>query len=89
MSSGRAAHTRNCQTNSLAPSLSLLFEIGFPNNPGRPQTHYVANGDFELQVLLSLPPECWDYRHSLNMVGLCGAMIEPRAFCMLGKHSTN
>jgi hypothetical protein len=26
-------------------------------------THYVAQGGLKLSILLSLPPECWDYRH--------------------------
>jgi hypothetical protein len=42
---------------SLSPSVSLslsFFKTG---------SCYVAQAGLELSILLSLPPECWDYRH--------------------------
>jgi hypothetical protein len=39
----------------------FLFEIG---------SHYIAELDLELKVLLSLPPEFWDYRHALTHLAL-------------------
>jgi hypothetical protein len=39
-------------------------------------------------VLLPPPPECWDYRGRAPHPAYAVLGIEPRALCMLGKHST-
>lgn len=50
---------------------------------------HVAQNDPELLSLLLIPPKCWDYRHApLHPVSWVLGM-EPRASCILGKHSTN
>ena len=35
-------------------------------SPGWPLTHYVAEDDLELQILLPPPPNCWDHKHATN-----------------------
>lgn len=57
---------------------------------GCSQTHYIAEDDFELLlILLFLPLECWDYRHvPLNLVYLA-LRIKLRALYILGMCSTN
>ena len=42
--------------------------------------------DLELSIFQLLAPECWDYRHAPDLVGV-GDLT--RALCMLNKHSTN
>lgn len=52
-------------------SLSTISSLkSRPLYPSWPQTHYIAEDDFEL-LILSLPPECWDCRF---VPGLCRAM---------------
>lgn len=48
---------------------------------------FVGKDDLELLMLLSLPPECWDYSYMLPCLvyGVLG--IKPRALCVLGKPS--
>ena len=57
--------------------------------PGWPQTCYIAGGDLELLVILSLLPRRLGYRcvlpHSVHVV----LEIEPKALCLSGKHYTN
>jgi hypothetical protein len=31
-------------------------------SPGWPQTHYIFHAVLEVEILLLLPPKCWDYR---------------------------
>lgn len=40
----------------------LLFWVRVTGSPGRPQTHYVAEDDIELRILLPQPPESWNCR---------------------------
>lgn len=53
-----------------------------------PRTHYVSEGDFELVILLPLLSAgiAGMNHHTWFYVVLS---LEPRASCMLGKHSVN
>lgn len=57
--------------------------------PGWPQTHHIAMKHFELLILLSLPHKHCYYRHVPWCLVYMHLEIEPRALCVLGKHSTN
>lgn len=41
----------------------------------------MAEDSLELLILLSVPPQCWNY-----MPGLCGTRVEPKVLGMLAKH---
>lgn len=44
--------------------------------------------DLELLILLS-PPEYWNYKHVLLLLGSVMLDVELRDLCLPGKHSTN
>lgn len=50
------------------------------------QAWHGAKDDFHLQNLIPSPPKCYDYKHEPTVPRLG---IEPRASCILDKHSTN
>ena len=49
----------------------------------------VVKTDFELLVLLFLPPKCWDPRPVCATCPVCVVLrVKLRQLCLLGKHST-
>lgn len=55
-------------------------------SPGWPQT-YVAKDNLKFLILLHPSPQVWDYRHAPPHPVYATLGTEPKAFCMLGKHS--
>lgn len=51
--------------------------------------NYIAKNDPELLILLPPSPEHWHYRHCHHIQFYMVLETETRAFCVLGKHSTN
>lgn len=57
--------------------------------PGWLRTHCEVKDTFKRLILLPLCPDCRDYRHVPAHLVSAVLGIEPRAPCMLGRHSTN
>lgn len=81
-------HTANWAENyRMLPFFSVVEKVAC--SPCWPRTHYVAEDEFELPILLFLLPECSD----CSYVPWCQAYvlleIKPRTSCMLGQHSSS
>lgn len=51
--------------------------------------HHVARNSLDLSTFLSPTVECWYYRHVIPHLVHAEPVIQPRASCMQGKHSSN
>ena len=56
----------------------VSFWIGHLMHAACPNTHCVAANDFELLILLHLPPKCWNYRYVPQHTSVyCGQYFIP------------